>query len=210
MLLSLHAQVVLDVHHPYVRQTYRNRAIFHTYSGFFTFVVPVQHATNALYCDILLSTHPFWYRNACRTLQTLYGRAPYFTYFFEDYQAVFQKKHRRLVDLNMDLLQLIFRHVGMASACTLSQSTGQSYTEGVADCLDLRDTITPKQHKKVRRDVHAMRQDTRYTFGGSSLPFCSEEQSCDSQMPGSEVSALHTLFHIGPSAFFAGKTVDLP
>ena len=199
-LLGMHNRVLFDVHRPYVKQTYRNRAVFPAKEGPFTLIVPVQHPTQRPFYEMLISYRTPWHRHAIRSLQTLYGTAPYFEYFFPDYQRVLEKKKEHLVDLNRELLVVLLKHVGFEA---LSTTLTRTPVEASAQHWDRRDTITPKVHKKMGGCVHTTDGSRRYFSGADGGPpaYGGGVFARNDRAPLSSESALHTLFHLGPSVF---------
>src|SRR5687768_15589164 len=95
-------EIVVEKFEQYEKQTFRNRAQINSVNGLVTLTVPVtaKHG-KPLITDIRIDYSQKWLNNHWRTIQSAYGKAPFFEYYADDLYAIMFKKHRFLYDLNM-------------------------------------------------------------------------------------------------------------
>jgi hypothetical protein len=99
--------VVVEKFEHYQKQTYRNRCYIKSAQGIETMIVPLagNHARTAVK-DIKVDYSQKWLNNHWRTIQSAYGKAPFFEYFADDVHNVLFKKSEFLYDLNLDIMRL--------------------------------------------------------------------------------------------------------
>ncbi len=103
-------QVILDNTEKYQKQSYRNRCLILGANKVETLSVPVLKPSGSnLTKDIKIDYTQKWTNNHIRAIQSAYGKAPYFPYFSEDFNDILKKNHRYLYDLNLEILQYIFK-----------------------------------------------------------------------------------------------------
>jgi len=106
-LLCQYDEIVLERHEHYVKQSYRNRCYINTASGREMLVVPLtaKHGKVPI-TEIKIDYQQKWVNRTWRTLQSSYGKAPYFDFYAEGVHAILFQKFTFLYDLNYQLLSL--------------------------------------------------------------------------------------------------------
>lgn len=103
--LHVYPDLHIDGYEHYVKQTYRNRCTILTANGLDALSVPVVGSGKKIISkDIQIDHQQKWMNRHWRAIQSAYGRAPYFEYYAEEYQAIMQKKHQFLFDLSTEML----------------------------------------------------------------------------------------------------------
>lgn len=145
--LLLHPHAYIEQHDNYCKQTYRNRCNIATAGGVVSLSIPVEKASTpkVLMRDVRLSEHGNW-RHVHRTaIESAYGSSPFFEFYKDDLLPFYtDRKHRFLLDFNLDLLHLICQWLELDACIELTQDYLPEQPTGI---LDLRDAITPKQTK---------------------------------------------------------------
>jgi len=101
------AELIVEKFEHYQKQSYRNRCYINTATGVRPLIIPVVHkAGKSLMKDIEIDHTQKWLNNHWRTIQSAYGKAPFFEYYQDDLHKTLFKKHTYLYDLNKDLLSL--------------------------------------------------------------------------------------------------------
>lgn len=59
--------------------------------------------------DVLIDQNKNWVNSHLQSIQSSYGKYPYYIYYIDQLSEIFKTRHNFLVDLNCDLLTLIFR-----------------------------------------------------------------------------------------------------
>ncbi|MFT5820873.1 MAG: putative GIY-YIG superfamily endonuclease [Crocinitomix sp.] len=107
--LKEHQEVILDVNERFQKQSYRSRCTILSANGLQNLVVPLirPNGKETLMSDVLISYSESWQKDHIKAIESAYRRAPYFEFYGEDLFLIMQKKHKRLVDLNLELTTLL-------------------------------------------------------------------------------------------------------
>jgi hypothetical protein len=141
----VHSNLVIDGYEHYVKQTYRNRCRILGANGVDQLSVPVIASGKKIPTrDIKIDHAQKWLNRHWRAIQSAYGRAPYFEFYRDDYEAIFQKKHTFLFDFTLELLTQCLDHLQFDIAIECSSE----YVEHPE--IDLRKTIKPKMTHNER------------------------------------------------------------
>jgi len=135
-------QIVLEKHEFFVKQSYRNRCHLNTAHGRGMFTVPLttKHGKVPI-CEIRIDHSQKWLSNHWRSIQSAYGKAPFFEYYAEDLHHILVKKFEFLYDLNYHLLSLCLSWLKMKRTITETEVFEKN---PIRDVLDLRNVINAK------------------------------------------------------------------
>jgi WbqC-like protein family len=135
-------QVILEKHENFTKQTYRNRCQLIGSQGRQVLTIPLSIPSGkCLITDVRIDYRQNWVNNHWRTIQSAYGKAPFFEYYQDDLRKVFDQRFKFLYDLNLTVLSLCLGW--LKSNVTIKESL--SYVK-IADpsIKDLRSAINPK------------------------------------------------------------------
>ncbi len=105
MRFSQADNVCIDVFEYYQKQTYRNRATILTSQGRQDMSVPVRkYAPQTPFKDILIDNTQRWASIHFRTLVTAYRKSPFFEYYADTLEKIYEEKTDFLADFNKKLL----------------------------------------------------------------------------------------------------------
>ena len=155
-------RILIDAGEHYEKQTYRNRTQILTSQGVLDLIVPVVKKENEAFIDYSQK----WIDLHLRSIRTAYGKAPFFTYFFEEFAEIYQTKYALLSEFNVALLTVCQKILQLKPAPEISQN----YIEHIdnENVIDYRQDIHPK------RDIPKHLEDSLkpYTqvFGKSFAP----------------------------------------
>ncbi len=136
--------LLLEQHENYMKQSYRNRCHVQTPQGVQALSVPVVRGSSqqkTLITDIEIDYTQKWYNVHWRTIQAAYGRAPYFEFYSDYLQEVYERRPKYLFQLNTDLLRLYLKLLKLNKPIGFTESYQDSQGENV---LDMRNRIHPK------------------------------------------------------------------
>ena len=136
--------LVVERHENYIKQSYRNRCHVLTAQGVQPLIVPVLRGSSkdkTLITDIKIDYTQKWHNVHWRTLQAAYGRAPYFEFYSDYIQEVYERKPKYLFQLNMDLLRLYLTLLKLNKPLLFTETYE---AEQPGSVLDLRNRIHPK------------------------------------------------------------------
>ena len=156
-----YGEVWLEAHEHYQKQSYRNRCHILTANGPSTLTVPVQHeGQKTLIKDVKIDYGQKWAVQHWRSLVAAYAKAPYFEYFADYFDRVYQKKPVFLFDLNHDLLTTTLKVLQINPTI---QPT-QSYEVPVpSNQFDARGLIHPK--KELSEELWGIQNKYKQNFG---------------------------------------------
>lgn len=170
----------IEAFETYPKQTYRNRCLIGGPNGLQTLVVPVvkPDGNRTKTKDVRISAHEPWQKIHRRSIETAYNNSPFFLYYQDYFTPVFEKRFEFLIDLDMAILEALFRLFGITAPLSLTVSFEREYP----DDQDLR--FLSEKKTIFSEDLlppYPQVFDTRHGF-----------------IPG--LSAIDLLFNLGPEA----------
>jgi len=148
-LLIQYDHIYLEVHDAYRKQTFRNRCYLLTANGVQSLSVPVKFSSDSITKDVRIDHQQRW-------------KAPFFDYFAESFEVIWEKRHVFLIDLAFDFLALSFKLLDRDVTLSYSEKNNLELTE------DFRNQIIPKNPFTSRKTY----LPARYTqlFGDTFVP----------------------------------------
>ena len=103
-------QVLIERFETYPKQTIRNHCNIYGPNGRQTLSIPVLkvNGNHTLTKDIRIATSTPWQRLHWRSIETAYNNSPFFLFYQDEFEKVFEKQFDFLLDLNTLLLEIIF------------------------------------------------------------------------------------------------------
>jgi hypothetical protein len=92
--------------------------------------------------DVRIDHGQKWLNNHWRTIQSAYGKAPFFEFYQDDLHEILFKKHEFLYDLNMDLFKMCLAWLKNNIPVTETTSYEKHAGTGITD---LRSVLNPKK-----------------------------------------------------------------
>jgi hypothetical protein len=136
--------LLIEQHENYVKQSYRNRCHVLTAQGAVPLSIPVLKGNSkdkTVITEIEIDYSQKWYNVHWRTIQAAYGRAPYFEFYSDYIQQVYERQPKYLFELNVELLRLYLKLLKLNKPLNFTDSY---QSEAPANVLDLRNRIHPK------------------------------------------------------------------
>jgi hypothetical protein len=147
-------------------------------NGFFSIRVPTIIKTNSEFQrDIKIDYKKNWINSHMQSLQSSYGKFPYFIFYIDSIKNILNRNHTYLVDLNYDLLSLFLD--------LLNFNQKLSKTPLVDIFSDKNTIFNTETSLSSNNDVHIMRKDF---FLGKNFDY--------------KLSILDLLFLKGPESGF--------
>ena len=144
-LLFKYDQIIFEVCDSFPKQTFRNRAHVLGANNIQNMIVPVSYRNHTYTKDVRIDHSQRWAKEHCRTFHTCYGSAPYYEYFSEELDKIWNAQYRFLIDLTMASFILVLKILKKNVHYILSASYQKNYP------LDYRNTIIPKKlYKKTK------------------------------------------------------------
>ncbi|MBO5865278.1 MAG: WbqC family protein [Bacteroidaceae bacterium] len=112
-LYSADTLVVDDVS-PFVKQTFRNRAVVAAENGAQPLTVPVVHdGAKVAMRDIRISEHGNWRHQHWNALVSAYRKSPFFEYYADDFVHFYEERDGFLMDFNLRLHAVVCDLLGL-------------------------------------------------------------------------------------------------
>ena len=112
-LYAADALLVDDVS-PFVKQTYRSRAVIATESGSQQLTIPVVHDGGKMTMrDVRISEHGNWRHQHWNAIVSAYRKSPFFEYYADDFAHFYEERDGFLLDFNLRLHGVVSELLGL-------------------------------------------------------------------------------------------------
>jgi len=180
--LLFSAQAVIEVHETFPKQTCRNRYRIATANGLLVLSIPVirPKGNHSPFLEILIDSSTNWSRIHWRAIESAYNKSPFFLYYRDDLELLFQNPPRLLIDFNLSALNLCCKLIEAKPEFTFTET----FRSEAENRLDLRHSIMPKQVVKHEYSI------------GEWEPYVQVFSDRQEFLPN--LSILDLLFNLGP------------
>src|SRR5690606_21120253 len=91
------------------KQTNRNRMYIYSPNDVQMLNIPLKHTNNETkkYTDTMIETAFVWQKKHLKSLEAAYRTSPYFEYFQDDLLPIFEKKHKFMLDVNLQIHDIL-------------------------------------------------------------------------------------------------------
>ena len=143
--------IVFDDTAPFVKQTYRSRAVIATENGAQSLTIPVVHDGGKVAMrDVRISEHGNWRHQHWNAIVSAYRKSPFFDYYADDFAHFYEERDGFLMDFNLRLHGVVSELLG------LERNVGFLSDEAfdATAAADLRRIAEPKALDTVDGIVH--------------------------------------------------------
>ncbi len=140
--------VWIEQHENYSKGSYRNRCHLASAQGLLRLSIPLaggKHQQQPIR-EVKIAYKEPWQSQHWTAIKSAYGKSPFFEYYADFFQPLFQKKYTYLWDWNWDLLQQILQVVAIDTNIQLTEQFDKKPKDGI---LDFRNSISPKPSRHV-------------------------------------------------------------
>jgi hypothetical protein len=178
--LSAHEEILVEKYEHYKKQSYRNRCYIQGPQKIEILTVPItgKHS-KTITGEVRVDYGQKWLNSHWRTLQTAYGKSPFFEYYAADLHDILFKKPVFLYDLNLQIMTLCLKWLKRQVEVVETRSYDGEPSAGIAD---LRGAIDLKNIDGCNRFY----KSTQYpqVFGSKFVPNLSLVDLIFNQGPG--------------------------
>jgi hypothetical protein len=172
--------ILIEKHEHYIKQSYRNRCQILSAHGPLNLTIPVKKGNRKTkITELEIDYSQNWVNVHWRSIRSAYGSAPFFTYYSDYLQQIYEQNNKYLFELNLQLLRFYFKCLNITKPLSFTETYIQEYLNPVAD---YRNKIHPKLNSAIL-DIKAYDQ----VFGKQFVP---------------DLSIIDVLFLQGPEAVF--------
>ncbi|MCW4451142.1 WbqC family protein [Kaistella sp. BT6-1-3] len=100
-------EVVLEQCENFPKQTYRNRANIYGANGRLSLIIPTRHTRKCVMKETEISHRENWQQLHWKSIKTAYQRSPYFEFYEEKLEKIFEFKTDSLIEFNLNALKII-------------------------------------------------------------------------------------------------------
>ena len=128
-------EYLFETQENFEKQTYRNRCYIYGANGKLALSVPVQHQNiSRKYKDTKISYDFNWKKQHIKSLESAYRSSPFFEYYEDSLQEIFDQNETFLLDLNLKILTWILEKLQIKTEIGLTSN----YTISTNDTSDFR------------------------------------------------------------------------
>lgn len=142
----MHQNLLIENEENYQKQTYRNRCKILTSNKLEVLTVPIIDSTKKIVIkEVKIDNTQNWQSSHWRTIQSGYGKSPFFEFYADNLRVIFKKQYSFLFDLNQEILTLCLKWLKVAKEVSITTEYNKSPEIGV---YDLRSVISAKNDNR--------------------------------------------------------------
>ena len=123
-------QVIFEIEDHYQKQTYRTRCYIYGANGRQLLNIPVQHGTKSRKTkDILIDNSFPWEKQHLKAIQSAYRSSPFFEFYEDDLNRLFEKIPPFLLDFNFKCQELVLEFLQLEITYTKTKEYFKKYSE---------------------------------------------------------------------------------
>ena len=132
--------LVINGGEPFVKQTFRSRAVIATENGAQSLTIPVIHdGGRTAMRDMRISEHGNWRHQHWNAMVSAYRKSPFFDYYADDFAHFFEERDGFLMDFNLRLHSVVCELLGLERDVKIVDDEYK-----VQEFIDLRRIAEPK------------------------------------------------------------------
>lgn len=139
-------EVLFENEDNYQKQTYRNRMYIYGANGKLLLNIPIKHTgqkkQHQKYKEVKIENDFPWQEQHLKSLQSCYRTSPFFEYYEDEFQPLYEKKYDYLLDFNYDCLELVLESLQLEMKFTKTEE----FIQSPADLIDGRPLANAKSN----------------------------------------------------------------
>ena len=100
-------EIVLEQYENFPKQTYRNRTNIYGANGRLSLIIPINHSGERVMKEIKVSHRENWQKLHWKSIKTAYQSSPYFEFYEDRLQKIFEFRTDSLIQFNLNALKIV-------------------------------------------------------------------------------------------------------
>lgn len=155
-------EVIFENEDNYQKQTYRNRMYIYGANGKLLLNIPIKHTGNKSnhqkYRDVRIENSFPWQSQHWKSLETVYRTSPFFEFYEDEFQPLYERRFDFLMDFNYHCLEL-------ALDCLQTDLSFSKTSEFILDPVDVTNGRKLVEAKKTHMELQQYHQVFENKFG---------------------------------------------
>ena len=176
-----HDKILFEVNDNYIKQSLRNRTSIYHANGILNLSIPVKYSSKKkqIFKEIEICNETDWQKKHLKSIKFAYRSSPYFEFYENQFEKIFTKKEKFLIDINLKSIELLFELIDRKPKYNFTEKYNQNYT-GYVDSREI----------------------SNFNFSDKSLSFKKYTQVFETKYGFKEnLSMLDLLFNYGPNYY---------
>ena len=174
-------KILFEVNDNYIKQSLRNRTSIYHANGILNLSIPVKYSSKKkqIFKEIEICNETDWQKKHLKSIKFAYRSSPYFEFYESQFEKIFTKKEKFLIDINLKSIELLFELIDRKLKYNFTEKYNQNYT-GYVDSREI----------------------SNFNFSDKSLSFKKYTQVFETKYGFKEnLSMLDLLFNYGPNYY---------
>ena len=139
-----HETLLIEAHETYQKQTYRNRCYIKGANKVQVMSIPVKKGSQQLKIqEVEINYAENWVREHWRSIQSAYGKAPFFEYYADFFQPIYTENPKFLFEFNLQILTICLQLMNIKREINFTSKFEKKYNND--RITDARSLILPNK-----------------------------------------------------------------
>lgn len=157
--LNTENEVTFEQFESFPKQTFRNRTNIYGANGKLSLIIPIVHNGNREFKDTEMSYREDWQKIHWKSIKTVYQGSPYFEYYEDKLERIFEKKEKFLLDFNLKSLEIVQSILKTEKAYSLNKEYFKNPEE-----VNFREKFSPKKPLEYEMEEYYQTFSDKFGF----------------------------------------------
>lgn len=114
-VLQAHGELIFEKYEHYQKRSFRNRYLIRDSNGLHTLSIPLRKGKNnqQVITDVEISYDIDWMKQHLNSIQTAFGKSPYYNHYKDEFMQLFNKEEKYLWNWNLNLITWLFAKMNL-------------------------------------------------------------------------------------------------
>lgn len=138
-MMLAHGQVIFEQHENYTKRSFRNRCHILGTNGILKLSIPLQKGKNQQQSirKTQITYTDSWHRQHWRSITSAYGNAPFFEFYKDELESIFESQTTYLFDFNLKLTELVVELLQLEIEISFSETYQRTFDNNVVNGRNL-------------------------------------------------------------------------